>query len=52
MEIVSGTVELFENRNSEEGAENAKSAFYQTTIKYEFRADLHFLYSMKCTRAA
>ena len=43
MEIISGSVELSENRNSEEGAENAKSPFYQTTTKYEFRADLLFL---------
>ncbi|WP_262177250.1 hypothetical protein [Saccharococcus sp. Marseille-Q5394] len=50
MEIVNGTVELFENQNSWEGAENAKSSFYQTT-KYEFRADLLFFYSMKCTGA-
>jgi hypothetical protein len=52
MEIISGTVELFENRNSEEGAENEKNPFCPQTIKYESRADLLFLYSMKCTRAA
>ena len=42
MEIVNGNVELFENRNSEEGAGNEKSSFYQTTTEYEFRADLLF----------
>ena len=52
MEIVNGTVELFENLNSEEGAGNEKSHFYQTTIQYEFRADLLFFYSMKSTGAA
>ena len=29
------TVELFENLNSKEGAENAKSHSSQTTTKYE-----------------
>lgn len=52
MEIVNGTVELFENLNSKEGAGNAKSHFCQTTIKYDFRADLLFSYSMKFIGAA
>ncbi|WP_239432716.1 hypothetical protein [Sporosarcina sp. ACRSL] len=52
MEIVNGTVELFENRNSKEGAENEKSAIYLTTTKYEFRADLLFFYCMKLIRMA
>jgi len=52
MEIINGTVKLFENLNNKEGAENAKNHFYQTTTKYEFRADLLFFYSMKCIGAA
>lgn len=52
MEIVNGTVELFRNLNSKEGAGNAKSLFCQTTTKYEFRADLLFFYCMKCTGVA